>query len=182
MKLLLSPHPDDETLWTSFTILRWRPHVAVVFDSYVQEKRGYPGCDRLRRRSETNRAMHILSVSSGIDVDFLGFSDAAPDIEGIRARLVQFTQPRQPDMVFAPAVEEGGHPQHNLVGMLAREIFQNVTPYMTYTNRGKSGGKHVPFEPHWALLKLKALACYESQIQLRDNVAHFMRDQWEYYQ
>ena len=77
--------------------------------------------------------------------------------------------------MFAPAVEAGGHEQHNLVGELADKVFGGrVTHYMTYTNgRDRSRGVPVEFEPGWAALKLQALACYESQIRLASTGHHF---------
>jgi LmbE family N-acetylglucosaminyl deacetylase len=174
-KILLSPHCDDETLFASLTILRESPLVIIVFDSHIQPRRGHSGCDAMTRRQETLAAMSIL----GAEVQFLGFhDDETVDVAALTNALRQFGQP---EMVYAPAVEEGGHVQHNLVGVMAREVFANVTHYMTYTNRGKSAGEPVPYEPHWPALKLKALSCYGSQIALKDNVEHFLRNQHEYY-
>ena len=176
MQLLLSPHNDDETLFASFTILREAPAVIVVYDSFIQTARGYPGCDWKTRRHETEAALSILGVSK---IGFLGLrDDRATDTAALKAAL---SVAGEFETVYAPAVEQGGHEQHNTVGRIAAEVFPNVVSYMTYTNRGKSTGIPVPFDPEWTLLKLKALACYESQIRLKDNVEHFMRDQREYY-
>jgi hypothetical protein len=40
VKVFLSPHHDDETLFGAFTLLRERPLVVIVTDSYVQFNRG----------------------------------------------------------------------------------------------------------------------------------------------
>jgi len=176
--LFLSPHCDDESLFGAFTILRERPVVAIVFDSYVQPARGYPRCSAEIRRKETWNALRIL-MNGCTRPYFMGFRDDDPDPFAIRSAFEHFDMP---DVVYAPAVEENGHPQHNMVGQLARDVFPHVVHYMTYTRAGKSTGRPVPFEPEWPALKLKALACYESQIALKDNVEHFLREQHEYYQ
>jgi LmbE family N-acetylglucosaminyl deacetylase len=84
----------------------------------------------------------------------------------------------QPQRVWAPAVEEGGHEQHNLVGEAAREVFEaRVHPYLTYVRGSmRSRGREVAFEPEWVADKLRALACYESQIGLENTRAWFMDD------
>lgn len=61
MKLLISPHNDDETLFAAFTIMRERPVVLVVFDSEVQVLRGFADCDAVTRRNETMHAMAELT-------------------------------------------------------------------------------------------------------------------------
>lgn len=175
-RLVLAPHNDDEVLFTSFTIQREKPVACVVFDSYVQPERGAHNCTAQRRRTETIAAMAHLGLP---EVRFLGFHDNAFDAAELIEALQQFGQPEE---VFAPAIEEGGHVQHNLIGHLADKIFRNVRHYLTYTNRGKSVGIPVPFEPQWLINKFRALACYETQICHPANTEHFLRDQREYYQ
>lgn len=183
MKLFLSPHNDDETLFGAFTLLRERPHVAVVFDSCIQVQRGYGDqCNATNRRFETVMALRALLGSGGGSVSFLGFADNI--ITGTEFReALEFSLRKfdRPEMVYAPAIEEGGHPQHNLVGEIAARVFPRVTHYLTYTNRGKSVGVPVPFELHWVARKLQALSFYGSQICLPDNVEHFLREHHEYY-
>ncbi len=178
MKLFLAPHNDDEALFGAFTILREHPVIVIVTDSYVQQQRGGKGTASERRR-ETLDAMNMLLPEP--QVVFLSERDDRPDFSAV-ARFLQ-SEFTDVEAVYAPAIEEGGHAQHNAVGMVAKEVFPGkVTHYMTYTNRGKSQGIPVHVEPHWPMLKLKALACYESQIMLPATQPHFMRDLWEYYQ
>jgi LmbE family N-acetylglucosaminyl deacetylase len=169
----LSPHPDDAVLFAAFTALRENPLVLTVFDSHVQAARGGP--TMMTRRLEDERAMAIL----GAPVMFMGLSDADPNPSDIENRLRRFFN--QPEMVYAPKPEAGGHPHHNMVGEVAGRVFHNVTYYMTYTKAGKSEGVRVGREPAWVLKKLQALACYESQITRADNVDHFLRTQDEFY-
>lgn len=172
-KLFLSPHNDDAPLWGTFTLLRERDiSVVTVFDSHRQFQRG-TGITAGQRRDEDRAAMRVLGLS---EPRFCGFSDA--NGHDIRWWFEGFT----PEHVWAPAFEESGHPQHNLIANLADELWPGkVTHYMTYTPAGKSTGRLVPYEPEWLPLKWKALACYESQWRLENTREHFIRDQHEYY-
>src|ERR1700761_7258541 len=157
-KLFVSPHNDDEVLFGCFTLLREKPLVVVVFDSYVQPARGIPGADAVSRRKESQRACKIL----GIEVKFLGLPDLGSVYLGtVRAHIQAFADVS--DGMYAPAFEQDGHPQHNLVAQ-ACDGLPVVERYLTYTTRGKSTSERkVPYEPAWVALKLRALACYESQ-------------------
>jgi hypothetical protein len=177
VKLLVSPHNDDESLFASWTILREKPLVVVVFDGYVQQNRGLD-ITWQQRRAETEAACEIL----GVPVEFLGFRDdqAAIWVE-VRRRIEEF----KPEAVWAPAFEGLGHAQHNVVAD-ACEGLPVVDRYLTYTTAGKStGGRVVPIlDGSWIALKHRALACYESQLSLDPRVAcwpHFTRDMTEYY-
>lgn len=174
MRLFLSPHNDDAALFGAFTILRERPLVLTIFDSHVQAARG-TGITMAQRRGEDQAAMAIL----GAPVMFMGLSDAAPDAGALERELRGFFG--QPELVYAPAAEVNGHAHHNLVAEVAARVFHRVTSYMTYTPAGKSKGTPVPVEPGWTLKKLKALACYESQVGLANTHEHFLREQFEYY-
>lgn len=172
--IVLAPHNDDESLWTSFSILRERAHVIICLQSKREELRG-EGITAEERNAETEAAVKIL----GGTVEFLPFNDATPDWSGMVSALsARITC----ETVYAPAIEPGGHMQHNMVGEIANSVSKTVLHYMTYTNKGKSTSPHrVPFEPWWAALKLKALACYTSQIRSPLYVDHFLREQYEYY-
>lgn len=181
MNLFLSPHNDDETLFGAFTIQRVKPLVAVVFDSYVQAQRGNVVTWR-QRRNETQNALAELGV--GDDVRFLGMRDdvfTTNEIGDLLGQLGSF------DRVFAPALELTGHAHHDVVALVADCIWPGrVTHYLTYT---RTGGKsisanRVPVESgEWVRRKLRALACYESQIDIERLGCreHFLRDLHEYY-
>lgn len=186
MKLFLSPHNDDETLFGAFTIQREKPLVVVVFDSYVQAIRGND-VTWGQRRLETERALETL-VPDSADWRFLGLRDDVnqPSITAI-AHLVE--QLGDFEHVYAPAIELNGHAHHDIVGRVADWIWSpgRVTHYLTYTrDKGKSTSAHrVPVESgEWTRRKLRALACYESQIDIERLGCrpHFMNDLWEYYE
>ncbi len=177
--IFLSPHNDDETLFGAFTLLRYNPLVVICLQSRTQEIRG-EGVTDAERNLETAQAMSALNVR---EYKFLRqFDDYRPDWSSLFNVLLALVA-EQETLLFAPAVEEGGHPQHNEIGRLAEDLgAKRLVQYMTYTSNGKSRGRlKVPFEPTWPLLKLEALAQYKTQITRTLYVDHFLREQYEYY-
>ena len=170
MKILISPHNDDETLFCSWTILREKPLVVIVTDSARQASKGITA---EQRRAETKAAMDIL----GVEVRFLGIPDNKLELAPLWAAVLP-----EAEHIWIPAYEEGGNVDHNVIA--TSQFLQNLAPhthYMTYTNRGKSVGVPVPYEREWVALKLKAMACYRSQILEPSCSEHFIRDLREYY-
>jgi len=163
--LFLSPHCDDEVLFGAYTLMRHRPHVVTCFAPHVQEARGGPDYDT--RVWETKMALHTLGI---VGWDLLPVRDDEPDVEALEACLEEYAE-RSWKRVFAPAVEQGGHEQHSLLGEMAGRLFPNVTFYLTY-RRGVVGRsrsrREVPFEATWPAAKFKAMSAYHSQINL-DN-------------
>lgn len=188
--LFLSPHNDDAPLFGSFIIRATNPLVVVVYDSYVQTVKGYPGCSTPERRLEDINAMRILNPGS--PVQFLGLDDRRPDtrqlesaFRGLRNQIEE--GPVEKITIWIPQPERRGNRHHNAVAWCAEEVFGGhecveLRRYMTYTEAGRStSSKPVPFERDWVRLKLLALACYRSQINLEDNCEHFMRPLLEYF-
>lgn len=178
MKLLLSPHNDDESLFAAFTLLRERPLVVFVTDGYVQAARS-PSVTCETRRCESIAACATL----GCATLFLGLRDDALTTRQVTDALRGFWNF---DEVYAPA-DQGGHPQHDMVSRAAREVFfgrsVTLTEYCTYAADSRfyaNEGKRplVGTAAEWAL-KRKALACYPSQIW---SVKHFqaVQDQPEW--
>lgn len=174
MKVFLSPHNDDEVLFGTFTILRERPHVinCLRCDFQVDPAHGapYPA-----REAETARALEILGVTH-TQWDIL---ETDPDWAEMLRRF-QALRAQGFTTVWAPKVEEGGHPHHNEIGRLALSVWPEATRYCTYSLAGKSRGVEVPYRPPWVAIKLKALACYESQAGGLNCHKYFIRDQREY--
>jgi LmbE family N-acetylglucosaminyl deacetylase len=197
-KLFISPHNDDETLFGAFTIQRERPHVLVVFDSFVQVARGDKNCDAITRRHETCAAVlellrtfpsHHQPLFAGVRDDFdtnnLGRALRQID-DAIFAHLeVDLSDVEE---VWYPSIEipaGAGHPHHDLVSMVAGTRFEKAkkTRYLTYARGMKSReGERVPFDGAMLRRKLKALACYTSQLNNPTTIDHFWRDQREYYE
>lgn len=207
MKLFLSPHNDDETLFGAFTIMRESPMVCVVYDSYVQPSRGISGCTAQTRRQETRDAYQIIAKS---DYDqhscqiipkreydqpiFLGCSDLDQVTEAriilgaLVLRLSAVFQTSTVSEVWAPAFEIDGHEHHNIVASAADIVFPGiVTHYLTYTRTNGKSRSELEVKPRSGeeiARKLRALACYKSQLQIIDRLGcwpHFMNDLKEYY-
>jgi len=178
--VFFAPHNDDETLFGAFTLLREKPHVVVCLRSVGQELRG-TGVRFAEREEETRRALEILGVESW---EQWPFADEDPPWVEIERRFVEWNAVAQ--KVYAPAYERGGHEQHNKIAKIAERVFSpgKLTKYLTYTKGGRSSsGKSVRYEPEWVFLKLRALACYRSQIVVPETrtTLHFVADQHEYY-
>jgi LmbE family N-acetylglucosaminyl deacetylase len=169
MKILLSPHPDDETLFAAFTILREKPLVVVVTYPTLQ---GNNGDERLL---ESYKAMKIL----GAPVCFLGIKEDALTEENLREKLQVFTH-TEIDVAYIPEYEEGGNPHHNLVNKIGREMFGNTKNYKTYTdlNDRTIGREIIPTSEELELKKL-AMNCYVTQKQ-NANTAHYFNTTKEY--
>lgn len=171
MNLLLAPHNDDCELFACYTAIRYRPHVIICLRSERMAASSYPlpHIDHETREAETAEAMSLL----GLEWTQWTFGDGDPDWDAVDAamRRLEYIDGR----VFAPAVEDGGHPHHNRIGDLARRVFgDRLTAYTTYTNGTvRSKGAPVAFEPGWPDLKRQAIDCYRSQIDHPMTGHHF---------
>lgn len=165
MKLFLSPHNDDETLFGAFTLLREKPLVVICTDGYIQGERG-DGITAEERREETREAMKILKCP----VIFLGIKDT--ELTGDKLEEV-FKYMRAYE-VYAPTIQ-GGNAQHDLVGKVADLVFGDVTHYMTYTKTQLHtvGSREIKPNSFEIGAKNKALQCYRSQLNLGATRPHF---------
>lgn len=180
--MLLEPHQDDAVLFSCFNAIRHRAHVVTVLASQVQEDRG-TGITNATREAENEAALVGVLDLSWTQWPYL---DSDPDWQAVAAAFTLLDERLQPDLVLAPAVEDGGHEHHSAVGDLAGAIFRGrVTHYMTYRRgEGRSTGVEVEYEPPWVTLKLRALACYRSQIEMAAAgcTPWFVGDQLEWVQ
>lgn len=165
--IFLSPHNDDEALFGAYTLMRLKPLVIIVTDSYIQPLRGDSSCAADVRRQETIEAMKL----AGCPVLFLGIKDTELNETTLRERLQGFN----PETIYAPAIQ-GGNPQHDIVGKVAMELFgTRCERYTTYTKTDlytTSNFEIVPSHPE-VLLKNKMLDCYKSQLTLLSTAPHF---------
>lgn len=161
--VFLAPHPDDETLFGAFTLLREKPLVVSVLSCGAH------------RTLEFAAAMKTLGID---DISVWGaYQEAAPDWSAIRDRI----RALRADHIYAPAADPDGNVHHNELARAAVGAAPRVTHYLTYTSAGKQTSRcSVPYEREWIGLKLRALACYESQYSNPSHAPHFIRDQSEY--
>lgn len=131
--------------------------------------------DNMDRWVENEEAMSLLEVPWMP----LPFPDENPVWDDVYERISMF-QDEDYNHFFAPAVEEGGHEQHSLLGEIVAEVFgaDRVTHYLTYrrgSGRSQSENEVIP-EPGWAATKMRAMACYESQIERKNTRYWFSSD------
>jgi LmbE family N-acetylglucosaminyl deacetylase len=180
VNVLLSPHNDDETLFAAYTIMQHDCHVVVCLRSAVELERGGPSYHE--REAETTLAIGRLGPFTWEQWTVL---DNTPErYESImeadlRNEMLKLQKRLDPERVFAPAIEAGGHWQHNLVGDLATEVFgpERVAYYLTYVRgEGRSKGVEVVPTPRQIERKLYALSAYRSQIELDYTRPWFVDD------
>lgn len=167
--IFLSPHNDDETLFGAYTIMRHKPTVVVVLRSHLQEQRH--GVTALTRETETESACRLLRGPPRhlYEPSYLQwrFHDDAPDWARVEDDLRAMSRNYYP--CFAPAVEDGGHEHHSMIGAIASRVWpaDQLSHYLTYRRgHGKStDGIEVAPEPWMIAAKHRALACYLSQMQ-----------------
>jgi LmbE family N-acetylglucosaminyl deacetylase len=167
VKVLISPHNDDETLFAAFTLLREKPLVIICTDGWIQWERGDP-VTWTERREESRKASKIL----GVEVVFLGIRDTRLTEQALEAALQPYVTHEQ---AYAPALQ-GGNAQHDLVSRVAQRLYPNLTQYMTYTptELWTKGSKEIVPTPEELALKNEALSCYRSQINLSSTRPHFV--------
>lgn len=156
MSVLLAPHNDDESLFAAYTCLRYRPLVISCLRSFVAAT--WPdGPTWEQREPESVAACRVL----GVEQEQRTYPDDAPPWAALRADLATLDV----DRVWAPLPEPGGHPHHNAIGEMARELFPRVEFYATYRHvlgKTTTGTLVVP-EPGWEEVKRRAMSCYVTQ-------------------
>jgi len=168
LKLFLSPHNDDESLFGAYTLMREKPLVVVVYDSYVQD-----WVTTEERREETAKAMAVISRP----YSFIGLNDKTATRDDTYGALSEFT----PDVVYAPT---GSHKHHTWLGEIARELWgDKVILYTTYETSPDLVIGSVEIKPTDDEIATKnaMLDCYVSQLE--KNKPHFdaVRNRSEYY-
>ena len=160
--IFLAPHNDDEALFGAFTIMREKPSVFIITESYIQPNRGEVGCDAETRWEESKKAMQILGamvIRVGIKDFELQAGNLANFFKGTYGTV---------EKVYAPALQSG-NPHHDMVSVAAKEIWgDKVVFYSTYApgqffTKGDIEIKPTPEEME---KKIQALACYTSQLNL----------------
>lgn len=178
MKLLLSPHNDDEALFASYICLREHPKVFVALNG--GRKRHYATPEA--RVTESAAAMEIL----GCEFEHLWVPCDPADWESVERRLLLALGDDEPEHVWAPLPEPNGHRHHNRLAHLALRLWPDrVSFYATYhviddwPIRSVHGHLIEP-QTGWDESKQAALACYRSQIESAGTAMHFERPLDEY--
>jgi len=166
VKLLLSPHNDDEALFAAFTVAAEMAHVVVCFRS--PRHYGDPGT----REAESRQAVALLggTFEQREDVGEDRCDPAARAVE-LLAWARAYDAKHRPERVWAPDAL-ASHPEHVAVALVARQVFRGrLTTYCTYVlgtsdePRRVTSARPVAPDPRHVSAKLRALSCYESQIR-----------------
>jgi LmbE family N-acetylglucosaminyl deacetylase len=167
--LFLAPHNDDEGLFGAYIIQIYEPRVVILTDSYIQYERGEMTSLWTARRLETLAAMDVLNPE--VEVDFAGIPDKEFNAERCEASLLWYTPARSGvvyDRVFSPAPNEGGNWMHDVTGQVADKLFPEASRhYSTYTKDREypAGVSPIEASEEMKAKKLKAIACYKSQMR-----------------
>lgn len=169
--LFLSPHHDDETLFASMTLLRLKPDVIFCTTPKVQERYGITADQRL---AEAVAAMDVLGIENYRTWPYPDDTDATDSmVIDLTCWLDTYA------FVWAPMWEHDGHFGHNAVNQAAVKVFGDRCRFYATYRRGsaRTRTEHEVFpEPDWPARKLRAMACYESQVNLPNTRAWF--DDW----
>ncbi len=176
--ILFAPHNDDESLFASFFILKYRPDVIICLQSRKQGE----GTHKVSNK-ETSFAMKNF----GVYHEIWPYWDDDPDWSLIDHQICNTIE--QYDTIIYPAHCVDGNEQHNKIYNMieyqrhAKYPDKEFTKYTTYGYpSGRQQGTHeLKPEPEWIPLKLHAISCYKSQIEREDTREHFMRSIKEYY-
>jgi SAM-dependent methyltransferase len=181
MKFFISPHDDDQVLFGAYTIMREKPHVLVVFDSYSQPARGYAGCDAETRANESTEASRVLGIRTPYR---LGLHDDTPvTVQALAQSIYRYINQvvlhhmTPVEVIYAPEARPLGNEQHNLVAeavnLIVNDMEVRLVQYTTYTTDELwlPGSLEIRPTTEEVQLKKAALDCFPSQI--RYNLPHF---------
>jgi LmbE family N-acetylglucosaminyl deacetylase len=164
---LLSPHSDDEILFTAYTIMREKPVVIILTFPTLQ---GDNGNERIM---ESYKAMKML----GSPVMFLNIPEHEFTEDRLRAELGKLSITDQ--RVHVPHLD-GGHKHHDITHKVATEMFWNISYYRTYgKGETRALGWEVEATDEEKELKQKAMNIYQTQIN-NPLTAHYFTTLNEY--
>jgi len=173
--IFFAPHHDDETLFGAFTIQKRHPDIAICFEAdYLPDK----------RLLETINALNYLKHKG--DLILFGISEKNSDYNLLEENIKQISEKYK--LAYAPADESNleSNYHHNIVGNLVEKYFgkDKTIRYLTYTwpNGRSTSSNIVPYNGTMVLRKLKAMSCYESQINNTGVMDQFLYTQYEYYE
>lgn len=169
---LFAPHNDDEALFGTYTILRYKPKVFIVTRSEKQEARHIR---YTTRNTETDNALKIL----GAEYELLDIPETQLTVDLLKNRIKDFDY----KVIFAPAIQ-GGHLHHDIVGQALKELWgDRVIHYATYTKENLTPTGNVELKPTQEEidLKNKALDCYKSQFPWNESHFDAVRNKSEYW-
>ena len=130
--LIISPHPDDETLGCAVAIMRAREagkqvFVIVITNGAAASQPPILTPEKLisERRNETEQACSILGVARE-DIVFLSFSDgnALEQVNDITSELQKYIQRLKPEEIFSPYGDDD-HGDHKAIAAAVDVLVNN---------------------------------------------------------
>ena len=176
--VLFEPHLDDAVLFASYTLLQHRPVVVTVLgDNRVQERYGITSDVRRREHASAMRVLGIESAVWAFRDDIQDWDEISDSVGSLRNGAHLYAEITQ---VWAPLPEVRGHEQHTAIAQIVERTFdRSITSFYATYRRGdrrtRTETEVIP-EPHWPALKMRAMACYTSQINLENTRPWFAAD------
>lgn len=169
--LVIAPHNDDEVLWNTNVLYKFKP---LVFICTISRRQGDNALPRLRESFEGCKFLGCPMITSGIYDDELTEDNLTEILKHFVADDL---------LVYAPALE-GGHPDHDLVHKVVKKLFTNVRYYKTYHKNGILAEKTTSqaFEQPPREIKEQALKIYKTQIERKSTSYFFLNIDKEYYE
>lgn len=164
--LLISPHNDDEALFASSIMLRYKPVIMIMTDGVIHEQRFGKERGVEIRQNESIQACEIAKC----DCIFGRIPDDNVTVEELEYTLRELASGTR---IFAPA-KQGGHKHHDLISEVYTKMFPGqIIYYSTYTKENLSPQGEIPLflTDKEKKLKTEMLACYKSQHSI--NQPHF---------
>lgn len=156
--VLFEPHLDDAVLFACYTLISRAPVVATCLGKTVTGQ---------KRLNEHAAAMRVLGLRSRQGQ----YPESNPDWDAVRQWIELVVDEEAPDLIYGPMEEDGGHEQHNEIARLIDGVALgrgiDTIWYMTYRrgDRRSRGNTEIQASEGYAALKLRAMACYESQVE-----------------
>ncbi len=179
--LVVSPHPDDETLGVGGTIAKYanEGHTVNVLTISGHLPPIYRRVDYETTLQEANRAFKILGVSNSEFLELPATMINKTPIHELNSKIMKTISNFNPHFVFCPYPDR--HIDHRLIFesvMVATRpvgLGQNIEIVAAYETLSEThwNAPHIEpnFTPNWVIdisnyieKKIEALNCYESQI------------------
>jgi LmbE family N-acetylglucosaminyl deacetylase len=126
--LVISPHPDDEAIACSGTILRHvqagdRVVVVIATDGRLSKVAATPAAMAAIRKSEATQAARRLGVER---LEWLGLREGAWEVQELRRLLRELLERHAPTIIYAPSRVDF-HPEHLAVAHALARALDPVT-------------------------------------------------------
>lgn len=180
--LVLSPHPDDETLAIGGLLAELRSRDVAVHVIAVTDGEASHPCDRSLaqvRRREQEAALHELGIDDAIERLAMPDADVVSHIDELRSVVEARCRP---DTVVLAPWEHDGHSDHDACGVAARQATERAGAtllaypvwawqWAAVNDLEHLGLRRITLSDRARAAKAQAVARYRSQTTDRDGAA-----------